>query len=92
MGRSLTLDVPEEIFRSLDEAARAEGRSLQDWAVDILRSRVPPAGRRDNGDDAALAEFLKHLGTIAVGDPDGADNEAIDRDLAEEYGATHEAD
>ncbi len=30
------------------------------------------------------------FGSVSLGHPTGADNESIDRDLAREYGATHE--
>jgi hypothetical protein len=92
MGRSLTLDVPDQLFRSIDDAARASGRSVQEWALDVLRSRVPPDVTTRQAPDEALADLLKALGSIDVGDAEGADNAAIDRDLAVEYGSAHEVD
>jgi hypothetical protein len=39
---------------------------------------------------AARRALVKFCGTINSGDPDSANNERIDRDLAREYGSTHE--
>ena len=36
------------------------------------------------------ARFESHFGTVGLGYPTGADNEAIDADLAREYADDHE--
>jgi hypothetical protein len=93
MGRSLTLNVPDEVFHSLDSQARAAGVSIQDWTIEILSSRLMHESKSGNGDDDAhdgLARLVDACGKIAVGDPNGAENEAIDRDLAQEYESPHE--
>ena len=41
---------------------------------------------------AAQPSLAQLFGSVSLGYPTGADNESIDRDLAREYGATHEED
>ena len=38
----------------------------------------------------AEAQFARWIGAVDSGNPDSADNEQIDADLAWEYGATHD--
>ena len=93
MSRPLTLQVPDEVFNSLDAEARAVGQSIHDLAVDVLKSHRSAALHPSNGNSSraeGLARLLSHCGLVSVGDPSGANNEAIDRDLAREYESTHE--
>lgn len=39
---------------------------------------------------AERQRLRKHAGSVSLGRPTGIDNEAIDADLAREYGRTHE--
>jgi hypothetical protein len=40
----------------------------------------------------ARERFERHIGSIDLGQPTGADNESIDADLAREYAAKHDRD
>ena len=86
MTHQLTLELADEIFRPLDQAARQAGQSLEQWATAQLRSCVASSTTRA-GD---LARLLTHAGAVDLGKPTGAHNESIDADLAREYGSSHE--
>ena len=84
MSKILSLEVPDEQAQPMVEAAQRSGQTLEEWALHQLRRIAPTSQERE----AALADLAKHIVTAphAV----GADNESIDRDLALEYGSTHE--
>jgi hypothetical protein len=86
MSRQLTLDLPDEVFEPLAEAARREGQSLEQWAAAHLRSCATSSAKK-TGD---LASLLIHAGAVDLGSATGADNETIDTDLTREYGCSHE--
>jgi hypothetical protein len=88
MYQQLTLELPDEVFQPLAEAAQHAGQSLEQWATDQLRSRAASSRKQA----ADLARILIHAGAVDLGQPSGADNEKVDADLAREYGASHEAE
>jgi hypothetical protein len=82
---SRTLELPDAIYTALEDEARASGVTAADWIASKLPKRarvVSPAER-----EAANAR-LWSLG-VSGGHPLGANNEAIDADLAREYGSDH---
>jgi hypothetical protein len=81
----LKLELPEETFLSIVATAKKFGMSAEEWAVRRLRA----LSLTDEERKAAKERILKYAGSCeSVGDLSG---EAIDRDLAAEYSATHEA-
>lgn len=91
MVHKLTIELPDEIFEHVCEMARKSGQSPEEWTVERLEAITPGAAFLTPAERAeAKAGFLRHVGTVAVPDPTNADNEAIDRDLAREYGSTHD--
>jgi hypothetical protein len=60
----------------------------------ILDEITTPEREQMSPDDARQAEerFARHIGSVGLGYPTGADNESIDADLAREYAATHEGE
>jgi hypothetical protein len=85
---SQTLELPENVYAALVEAARADGVSPTEW----IEGRLP---RRNAGTESeqaasrALERLLRHAGAIDLGHPTGTDNEQIDADLAKECGETN---
>jgi hypothetical protein len=56
MAHQLTLEVPDEVYEPLTEAATQAGQTLEEWALAGLRSHVlTPAERA-----TALARLLQH--------------------------------
>jgi hypothetical protein len=86
MSHQLTLELPDEVFQPLAQAAQHAGLSLEQWATAQLRSCVASSTKK-TGD---LARLLAHAGAVDLGKPTGADNENIDSDLAREYGSSHQ--
>jgi hypothetical protein len=86
MTHQLTLELPDELFQPLAQAARQAGQSLEQWATVQLRSCAASSTRHA----ADLARLLTHAGEVDLGRPTGADNESIDADLSREYGSPHE--
>ncbi len=74
MTHSLTLEVPENIYQPLVEKAAAEGRKVEDIALEKLA----------NGDEPQIEDPLdKFIGAIKGDVPDWADNH--DKYLGETY-------
>jgi hypothetical protein len=86
MTHQLTLELGDELYQPLSQAARQAGQSLEQWATAQLRSCAASSARQA----ADLARLMGHAGAADLGRPTGADNENIDADLAREYGSGHE--
>ncbi len=88
MTHQLTLELGDDLYQPLTQAARQAGQSLEEWATAQLRSCATSSDRQA----ADLARLLAHAGAVDLGRPTGADNDRIDADLAREYGSAHEED
>jgi len=86
MTHQLTLEIPDDVFQPLAQAARQAGQSLEQWATAQLRSCAASSNKQATD----LARLLAHAGAVDLGKPTGANNESIDADLAREYGSCHE--
>ena len=69
------------VLRPVDPIELTEGQHLQ--VILITSDREQPA---NNG----KGDIRRFFGAASLGHATGADNESIDRDLAREYGSTHE--
>ena len=81
-----TLELPEAVYDAVIEAARRRGLAPADWIAAKLPR--PKAVATEEERKAAMERLLSH--TFSLGRPTGTDNEAIDADLAREYGDSHE--
>jgi hypothetical protein len=92
MSKTLTYDIPEELYEAFDHIAQRDGKTTEQVALEYLTRRA--AERRPKLSEAerqaAHERFRRHIGAASLGHPTGADNESIDRDLAREYGDSHE--
>ncbi len=89
MEHKLTITLPEEVFRPLVETAESEGVSPEQIVTRLIKAGTSRAVKQPQQKHDSLRELF---GSIDLGYATGADNESIDRDLAREYGATHEED
>lgn len=83
MEHQLTITLPNEVFQPLVEAALRQGRTPEDLVAEHLTETLPAAtahGEERKGD------ITRFFGMWDSGDPNSADNERIDADLAREYG------
>ena len=65
MTHSITLELPEQVYRKLAERASKNGKRVEDFAVDQL----------SNGDSEVIYDpFEKFIGSLHSDIPDWADN------------------
>jgi len=69
------------VFRPVNPIELPEGQALQ---LILVTSDTEQTAKNGEGD------ITRFFGSVSLNHPTGADNESIDRDLAREYGATHE--
>ena len=77
MTHSLTLELPEKVYRNLAEKASTSGKRIEDFAADQL----------SNGDSVVIDDpFEKFIGSLHTDVPDWADNhdKYIDEQLMRE--------
>ena len=88
MSRTVTLQVPDEIYEVLEERAKAQGRDVTEvvveWLAENAPRRKPPVNETTR--KLMFKRLQKYVGTWGSGDSRSADNDKIDRILAEEYG------
>ncbi len=89
MSQTITITLPPEIYQPLADAASREGQTIEELAVARL-ARTVTARSAPHADGAGKKRISDFIGAWDSGDPNSADNERIDADLAREYGATHD--
>jgi hypothetical protein len=94
VSQSLTVELSDEAFASLERTAKAAGISVDRVAAKSLERQFvsPKALMTESEKAAARARFNALIGSVDLGRPLGIDNEQIDADLVKEYGSTHEDD
>lgn len=92
--KTLTLEVPDQVYEAFEQMAATCGSSLEALAAESLaRVAPPPRPPLTPAERRAERELLRrHSGAVNSGDPHSGDNERIDADLAREYAKTHEED
>lgn len=83
MEHQLTITLPDEVFQPLVEAALRQGRTVEEWAAERLIETLPTLTTDGEAEGDDISRFF---GMWHSGDPNFADNERIDADLAREYG------
>jgi len=79
MSKTLTLELPDEVYEATREAAQASGQSPEAAIAAWLSERMEKNFSMPRG----IEEFF---GAWDSGDVHSADNDRIDADLAREYG------
>lgn len=92
MSKTLTYDIPEELYESFDHIAQRDGKTTEQVALEYLARRAAERRPKLSEEErrAAHDRLLRYAGAVNSGDPNSADNERIDVDLAREYASTHE--
>lgn len=92
MSKTLTFEIPDDIYALLEQTAARWGRPIEQVALEWLSSTMPKKKPvlTEEERKAALARLHRHFGSVHSGDPRSADNEKIDADLMREYESTHE--
>ena len=87
MSKTLTLEIPDEVFSSFQKFAESKGETAEKFVLEIVLKNIPRM-KNDNSENQQKVEqrFVRWVGAIDSGNPRSADNEQIDADLAKEYG------
>ncbi len=92
--RTLTLELSDEVYEVVERTAQANSQPLAVWIAarvpTLLPARKPKPVLTPEERAAAMARLRRHFGYANTGDPDSANNERIDEDLAREYANNHE--
>lgn len=80
MSHRLILELPDELYQSLLQAASNTQQTPEDWLVANLHQQFV---LRDE-------KLRRHFGAVDLGAPTGIDNRRIDADLAQAYADTHQ--
>lgn len=88
MSKTLTLELPDEIYDAIEQIAVRTGEAPQAVALQWLARRAVPRNVLidEAQGEAARKRFESHFGAWDSGDPNSADNERIDADLTRAYG------
>jgi len=91
MIHQLTVELPDEVYEHVTEMASKAHLTPEERVIERLLA-ITPRGKFPTPAELAEARprLLRYAGAVSVPDPTNADNEQIDRDLAEEYASTHE--
>ena len=94
MSKTLTFEIPEELYQVFERRAAREGRTTESIALEWLAQTVhrPRPKLSEEERRAAMEDLMRFAGAADSGDPHSADNDRIDDDLAREYGSSHEED
>ncbi len=92
MSKTITFDVPDDLYEVFHMVASASGKRIEEVALDFFSKTAPRSRHYKSQEEAneARARFEQHFGEISLGYATGADNESIDADLAREYSSSHE--
>ena len=86
MSQQLTLVLSDGTYAGLERAARSAGQTPTEWLLKYLEREFHTNGQFLPADEPKVMSVESFFGAIISGDPDSANNERIDTDLAREYG------
>lgn len=88
MSKTLTLEIPDEIFDGFEKQAESKGKTAENIVLEIVLKNFPKTNGKLSGQEKndALKDLMRFSGAVKSGNSRSGDNEQIDADLAEEYG------
>jgi hypothetical protein len=97
MSQILTVETDDQVYEAIRKQAEAAGTTPAQIAGAALEQRFNGTPKRvetrtEEEKEASRQRFRRHFGSVDLGHPIGTDNDAIDADLAREYGSNHEDD
>jgi len=92
MSHSIHIHLSDDAYQRAADLARRAGLPVEEWAASRLTQSLPPPPASPNGAAGAPPsdELMRFAGCMSIDDPDWSQNERIDRELAEEYGGSHQ--
>lgn len=89
MSKTLTFEVPDELYEAFERMAAKSGRTTESVALEWIAQRATTQSPQltDEQRREARTRLLGHAGAVHSGNTRSGDNAQIDADLAREYGA-----
>jgi hypothetical protein len=86
--KTVSFQVSDEVYEGCRRMAAKCGKTVEECVLDFLVNHGPKPRPKLTKDEsqAAWKRLRRHFGAVNSGDPDSADNDRIDADLAREYG------
>ncbi|MGB7088313.1 MAG: hypothetical protein WBD47_22350 [Phormidesmis sp.] len=87
MSQQLTLEISDEVYKSLEQQATAVGVTIPQWIVTVLSTQGNSASSALSPEhqEQARRQFRRHAGAVSLGHATGAESQEIDTDLAKAY-------
>jgi hypothetical protein len=87
MSKTLTLELSDELYATLQQKASAAGLSIEEWLlIPVQPNSLPHSPAPDDTQfQEQRQQLLQYAGVLSLGHSTGADNESIDADLARAY-------
>lgn len=93
MGKTVTIEVPDELYAILERQAREAGRPLQEFVLAWMTSHTQARRSLSPEEMRKRSDWLNALPKVTARESGGgADHESIERDLAREYGSAPEGE
>ena len=88
MGKTLVLEIPDEVFSSFQKQAESKGETAESFVLEIVLKNYSKSNGNITQQEKtdALNELMKFAGAANSGNPRSAENVQIDADLTKEYG------
>ena len=88
MSKTLILEIPDEVFSSVQKQAESKGSTTEKVALELILKSFPKTNGNltEEQKSVALEDLMKFSGAVSSGNPRSGDNEQIDADLGKEYG------
>lgn len=91
MSQPDTIELPQDIRRDLERAARESGTTPAQWIADRLpRGKRTARSRRASAEEVVRANAALRATITDYSTPFSADNTDLDQELAAEYANPHE--
>ncbi len=84
MSKTLTLEIPNEVFSNFQKQAASKGKTVEKFVLELVLKNSPKTngGLSEQEKEQALKELIKFSGAVKSGNPRSGDNERIDANLA----------
>ncbi|MFO0964536.1 MAG: hypothetical protein U0793_02970 [Gemmataceae bacterium] len=93
MSHTLSVPVPDDLYRALEACARREKLSIEELALREMTRGLRQVSdvRTEQEKEAARQALRAHFGSVSLGKPSIDSNEALDKVLGDEYANPHDA-
>ena len=89
MARTLTLQLPDEIYHAVKRLADQSGREPEAVAIEGVTRHVTFQSSSPPAPVPTPDQLRRHFGAVSTNDPGSSDNPRIDADLAHQYGGNN---